>query len=180
MTRMTERLAAIDGINGAAISKAARSLAAARKAERPAISMWDASGILGEVAVADVGAGQPSARTLLLLYAADLAFRLRGDIRPALAAGRLVVVAPYVSTAVAFGRAADIDPDWLADIFSFAPVPATHQLVDSPPVRAVSGRRGFVEFGCQQILGDPPGAARLELLDRTAAHLRRLARRTVR
>ena len=50
--------------------------------------------------------GAPSARTLLLLYAADLAFRLRWQIRPALAEGRTVVAAPYVDTAVAFGRAA--------------------------------------------------------------------------
>lgn len=176
MTRPTERLVAVDGISGAAIGKAARALASSRKTERPAISQWDASGILGEVAVADVGAGQPSARTLLLLYAADLAFRLRWDVRPALAAGRLVVVVPYVATAIAFGRAAGVDPAWLTDIFRFAPAPATHQLVDSPPVRAVAGRRGFVEFGCQQILGDPPGAARLELLERTATHLRRMAK----
>ena len=58
--------------------------------------------------MADAAAGAPSARTLLLLYAADLAFRLRWEIRPALAAGRTVVAAPYVDTAVAFGRAAGV------------------------------------------------------------------------
>ena len=41
---------------------------------------------------------------LLLLYAADLAFRLRWEIRPALAEGYTVVAAPYVETAVAFGE----------------------------------------------------------------------------
>ena len=62
-----------------------------------------------ELAVADEAAGAPSARTLLLLYAADLAFRLRWQIRPALAEGRTVVAAPYVDTAMAFGRAAGLE-----------------------------------------------------------------------
>ena len=46
-----------------------------------------------------------SPRTLLLLYAADLAFRLRWEIRPALDAGQTVIAAPYLDTAFAFGRA---------------------------------------------------------------------------
>ena len=43
-------------------------------------------------------------RTLLLLYAADLAFRLRWEIRPALAEGHTVIAAPYLDTAFAFSR----------------------------------------------------------------------------
>src|SRR5256885_12979229 len=125
MTRPAERLIALDGVNGAALMTAARGLVADSQPRRAAISSWDASGIFGEVAVADSSAGRPSARTLLLLYAADLAFRLRWEIRPALAAGRQVVAAPYVDTAIAFGRAADLDPDWLSDIFQFALEPAT-------------------------------------------------------
>ena len=66
-------------------------------------------------------AGTPSARTLLLLYAADLAFRLRWEISPALDEGRLVIAAPYVATPMALGQAAGLDPDWLADLFRFAP-----------------------------------------------------------
>ena len=42
-------------------------------------------------------------RTLALVYAADLAFRLRWEIRPVLDAGGVVVASPYVETAVAFG-----------------------------------------------------------------------------
>ena len=44
-------------------------------------------------------------RTLTLVYAADLAFRLRWEIRPVLEAGGVVIAAPYVETAVAFGAA---------------------------------------------------------------------------
>ena len=40
--------------------------------------------------------GYAPPQTLVLLYASDLLFRLRWEIRPALAEGRTVVVAPYV------------------------------------------------------------------------------------
>ena len=80
-----------------------------RRQRRGGISSWDASGIFGEVVVAEESAGLPSARTLLLLYAADLAFRLRWEIKPALAEGLIVVAVPYVDTAIAFGRAAGLE-----------------------------------------------------------------------
>lgn len=175
VNRRTERLVAVEGLNGGAMTKAARAIAADHKTRRPAVSVWDASGILGEVALADVGAGQPSARTLLLLYAADLAYRLRWDVSPALGAGRLVVVVPWVDTAVALGRAAGIEEEWLANVFGFAPLPSTRHLVDAPPSRAVAARRGFAEFACRQILGDSAGA-RLELLERAGTGLKKPAR----
>src|SRR4026208_607986 len=49
---------------------------------------WAASGVFQDLAVADDGAGAPSPRTLLLLYAADLAFRLRWEIKAAMAGGQ--------------------------------------------------------------------------------------------
>ena len=85
------RLIVARGVNGSAMrTTAARAIAAAnRRGGALASDAWDASRIFSEVLVADVGSGAPSARTLLLLYAADLAFRLRWEIKPALAAGRL-------------------------------------------------------------------------------------------
>ena len=106
MSRANDRLIAIDGVNGNAMTAAAKSRIAAEKRRRVGISYWDASGIFGEVVVAEDAAGRPSARTLLLLYAADLAFRLRWEIKPALDEGLVVVAVPYVDTAIAFGRAA--------------------------------------------------------------------------
>ncbi len=167
-----ERLIVIEGVNGGAMNAAARAIAAANRRGHAGISAWDASGIFSEVLVADVGAGDPSARTLLLLYAADLAFRLRWEIKPALAAGRLVVAAPYVETAVAFGHASGIDRDWLLDMFSFAPPPGVRRHVDAPPARSRADRLGFAEFCCQHVLGRRAGATRLDLLERTAAILR--------
>ncbi len=115
-------LIAVDGVEATAVLVAAR--AALASLSRGGISRWDASGVFQDLAVADAAAGAPSPRTLLLLYAADLAFRLRWQIRPALADGRTVVAAPYVDTATAFGRAAGLPAGWLANLFRFAPRPA--------------------------------------------------------
>ena len=180
MSRPTDRLVAVDGVNGAALTATARGLVAARPRRRMGISAWDASGIFGEVAVAEDAAGRPSARTLLILYAADLAFRLRWEIRPALDEGLGVVAVPYVDTAIAFGRAAGLPHDWLTDMFSFAPKAGVRRLVNAPAARAISDRKGFVEFGCQQIAGSFAGPPRRILIRRTGVHLRAEAKHTPR
>ena len=122
MNRAQAILISVDGVNGVAVKAAARqALAAIGRTRRGGISVWDASGLFEELAVADEEAGTPSPRTLLLLFAADLAFRLRWEIEPALAEGKVVIAAAYVETAIAFGRAAGISTGWLANLFSFAP-----------------------------------------------------------
>jgi hypothetical protein len=165
------RLIAVDGIQAAAVVAEAR--AALGAPSRGGISKWDASGIFQELAVADETAGAASARTLLLLYAADLAFRLRWQIRPALADGRTVVAAPYVDTAVAFGRAAGLKPAWLTNLFRFAPRATQRRFVHTS-TRASIANGGFVGFGCDHITAGK--GARQRMLRETAAQLRRLDR----
>jgi hypothetical protein len=165
------RLIAVDGVQPSALLAEAR--AALAGASRGGISKWDASGIFQELAVADQTAGAASARTLLLLYAADLAFRLRWQIRPALADGRSVVAAPYVDTAVAFGRAAGLTPTWLAHLFRFAPRATQRRFVHATP-RASALDGGFVSFSCDHITAAK--GARQRILQETAAQLRRLDR----
>ena len=175
-TGRTPALIAVDGVAGPAIAAAARAaLTSIDRAARSGVSHWDASGLFEELAVADESTGQPSARTLLLLYAADLAFRLRWEIRPALAEGHSVVAAPYVDTAVAFGRAAGLGAAWLSNLFLFAPRPHARRFADVS-ARAGRSRGGFVEFGCEYA-GAANGVARRELMDRMAAYLRARARR---
>lgn len=173
------RLVAVDGVNGAAVRSSA-SVADTRidRPRRGGVSMWDASGVFQELAVASEDAGTPSARTLVLLYAADLAFRLRWEIRPAMAEGKVVVAAPYVDTAIAFGRATGIPVGWLTDLFRFAPRPAETRYVDAAPARAVANRQGFIEFGCQRMSAQSIGLSRQELVDRARAHLRLSAQRS--
>jgi hypothetical protein len=176
VSRPIDRLVAIDGVNGEAMVSAARSLATGRQ-RRVSLSLWDASGIFGEVVVAEDSAGRPAARTLVLLYAADLAFRLRWEIRPALDEGLVAVAVPYVDTAIAFGRAAGLDVDWLTDVFAFAPRAADRRLVAAPAARSIPERKGFVEFGCQQVAGSHAGPPRRLLTRRASMYLNALARR---
>jgi hypothetical protein len=170
-------LIAVDGINDRAILVSARdALAMIDRALRGGISRWDASGIFKELTMADLHAGAPSARTLLLLYAADLAFRLRWEIRPAVAEGRTVIAAPYVDTAVAFGRAAGLPAAWLASLFRFAPRPTERRIVEAAAARAMSDREGFVEFGCER-WATAIGVKRQPIVARAAAHLRAVGKR---
>ena len=177
MTTGRARLISIDGVNAHALKDTARSVAAANRRHQAGISSWGASGIFEELTLAESDAGIPSMRTLLLLYAADLAFRVRWEIGPALDEGRLVIAAPYVATPIAVGRAVGLDPHWLADLFRFAPPAAEHHVIDPAPARPLAERHGFVEFAWQHLETRLGGLTRLELMDRTRRHLRALARR---
>src|SRR6185503_7905040 len=171
-------LISVDGVSGTAAVAAGRAaLAAVGKERRGGVSTWDASGLFQDLAVADQDAGAPSARTLLLMYAADLAFRLRWEIRPALAEGRVVVAAPYVDTAIALGRAAGLRSGWLTNLFRFAMPPSQSRYVDVLPARTAPADAGLLEFAWRQNVGMVVGLSRKQLCDRTRAHLRILARR---
>ena len=118
------RLIAIDGTRGKDLAAAAAALIAALQQQRVecAISRFDASGLFGELA-GGRGDRNSSTRTLTLVFAADLAFRLRWEIRPVLEAGGVVIAAPYVDTAIAVGAGFGLDEDWIRDLLRFAPKP---------------------------------------------------------
>jgi hypothetical protein len=162
----------VDGASGTAVMSTAHAmLSLGNRPRRGGISRWDASGLFQDLLVAGEPAGAPSPRTLLLLYAADLAFRLRWEIRPALSEGRVVVAAPYVQTAIAFGRAAGLPGGWLVDLFRFVPPASEYRYVTSTSRRSAAALDGLVEFGCAQLAGRVLGLTRRELVARTRAHL---------
>jgi hypothetical protein len=169
------KLIAVDGVDAPALFAAAKAALAASTSGEPGarggISRWDASGIFQDLAVAEEDAGAPSPRTVLLLYAADLAFRLRWQVRPALAEGRTVVVAPYVDTAVAFGRATGLRANWLENLFRFAPRASERHIVPAHGTSAAAFRGGFVGFASGHIGGGTSTRARQRLITRTAANL---------
>jgi hypothetical protein len=168
-------LVSLDGVSGSALKTAARALKT--DAYRGAgISEWDASGIFGELAAAERSAGAPSPRVLLLLYAADLAFRLRWEIHPALAKGRDVIAAPYIETAVAFGRATGLPGGWVRHLFGFATPAAEARSVDASSSRGYL--EGFVEFGCEHVAGTRSGLSREQLMARTRSFLRTTRRKS--
>lgn len=175
-------LIAVEGVNGAAIAVAGRCvLLETKRARRGGVSGWDASGVFGELAVADdEEAGLPSARTLLLLYANDLAFRLRWEIKPALEERRVVVAAPYVDSAIAFGRAAGLPAKWLTSLFCFAPRASATRFVDAGAARPGVPTSGLVEFISSRRACLPVGLTREKLVQAMRTHLDAAAARRLR
>jgi hypothetical protein len=119
------RLIAVEGSRGKDTAAAAATVSDALKAAgvEAAISRFDASGLFGELAAAARGDRHISTRALTLVYAADLAFRLRWEIRPVLEAGGVVIAVPYVETAVAFGVSCGLSEEWIRELLRFAAKP---------------------------------------------------------
>lgn len=117
------KLIAVEGAGGQELRLTARRLRRCfcRGEQQGRISHWNASGIFAAVRLGDPNIPPPSPRTLVLLYAADLAFRLRWEISPALQQGHCVIAAPYIQTGMAFGKAAGLPRPWLLELFRFAP-----------------------------------------------------------
>jgi hypothetical protein len=86
------RLIAVDGSRGKDTHAAADAIVEAlkRAGVECAISRWDASGLFTDLAAPGRVDRRLSARTLSLVYAADLAFRLRWEIRPVLESGGVI------------------------------------------------------------------------------------------
>jgi hypothetical protein len=139
------------------------------------LSAWDASDIFFQIGNGAAGIPGASARTLVLLYASDLAFRLRWEIRPALEDGTTVIAAPYLETIIGFGIAAGLPLDWLESVFSFAPAPQrcyrAPEMNCQPLPRSADS---FVEFSLAQLRA-APGVWDTESIRRgAAAHLHKL------
>ena len=118
------RLIAVDGVRGREIERKAEDVRRRMKLGtngRAGISRWDASGAFYELRAGGKRALTLTPRMLLLVYASDLAFRLRWEIQPWLDEGRTVIAAPYVDTAVAFGEAAGLSRKWVVELLRFAP-----------------------------------------------------------
>jgi thymidylate kinase len=157
---MRGRLVAVDGAHGGDVFDAATALVEllADRGLSAGISRWDASGLFTDVVVAPAAERDLSPRTLLLLYAADLAFRLRWEIGPALQQGAVVIAAPYVNTAIAFGTAAGVSRAWLATVLRFAPAPTRTVILKDTDAKRVWKRRPELGFGecCTSLLEATP------------------------
>lgn len=172
------RLIAIEGAAGKDVSEAATSLydSLTERHVSAGVSRWDASGLFTDVVSAPAAQRDLSPRTLMLLYAADLAFRIRWEIAPALEQGLVVVAAPYVTTAVSFGLATGLSHDWLRTLFRFAPhISRTVVLRDREPQQAWKRKpdRGFTECCTTLLQSTPEGfkrrRARAAMADALAA-----------
>lgn len=180
------RLIAIEGTRGKDTTAAAAAVIEALKEEgiESAISGFDASGLFGELAAAGRGDRNISTRTLTLVYAADLAFRLRWEMRPVLEAGGVVIAAPYVETAVAFGVACGLDEEWVRKLLRFAPKPDLRARVEERKLdRGWKPRldRGYPEYCAAMLESSAPKLASKRARRETMALLDRpKGRRVVR
>ena len=152
-------LIAIDGTDSAEIASVASGLrdTLAERKLPAVISRWDASALFTDFAAAPVQHRDVSPRTLMLLYAADLAFRTRWEILPGIAAGHIIIAAPYVTTGVAFGVATGVSREWLTTLFRFSPSAARTVLLREAK-RATWKRRPELGFGecCTALLTATP------------------------
>ncbi len=150
------KLVAVEGTRGPDVIDAAQRLwRHLTEGKSGGVTRWDASGTFYEVSLTKGKHLTPSPRTLLLLYAADLAFRLRWEIRPALAEGHVIVAAPYIHTAIAFGAAARLPRKWVTELFRFAPPPhACYHVRERKKGAGWKGksRDGFLEY-CSRVIG---------------------------
>jgi hypothetical protein len=155
------RLIAVDGSRGKDVTLAASDIVARLKHDgiECAVSRWDASGLFTDLAAGIKDERNVSIRTLSLVYAADLAFRLRWEVRPVLEAGGVVVAAPYVDTAIAFGTICGLDEQWLKELMRFAPAAHYRGLVDERKIDRPWKRRtdrGYAEYGALLLDGAAP------------------------
>ncbi|HUQ88390.1 MAG TPA: hypothetical protein VM096_12575 [Vicinamibacterales bacterium] len=155
------RLISIDGTRGKDVMRDAKDLAATLKHQgiECVVSRWDASGLFTDMSAGAAGNRNVSIRTLSLVYAADLAFRLRWEIRPVLETGGVVIAAPYIDTAVAFGTTCGLEEEWLRRLMQFAPSAgfrglADERKIDRPWKRHID--RGYAEYGALMLEAAAP------------------------
>jgi dTMP kinase len=84
---------------------------------------WTRDQLLSDGIVEVIGGRPTDAHALLLMQATDFADRLEKVILPSLRNGLAVLADRYVFTAFARGAAWGADPQWVRDVFGFAPVP---------------------------------------------------------
>jgi hypothetical protein len=154
------RLIALEGSGGRPMAVAAKMLERELRLRGAEFgtSAWDASDIFFQITRGERGLPAPSPRTLVLLYASDLAFRLRWQIRPALEDGVSVIAAPYLETVIGFGRAAGLSQAWLRQVFEFAPAPdECYRVPEStvPVDRRCTPSNSFLEFCLAQLRNGP-------------------------
>ena len=168
------QLVSLDAVRGRDLVPSAKRLLNLNGVRRTmgGFSTWDSSSIFFELRGAERKSDEtPSAQTLLLLYAADLRFRLRWQIEPALLEGQTVVAAPYVETGMAFGLALGLSRRWIAELFRFAPKASAAFWVRGTPPLTTSPTAGFLEF-CNDDL-----PMREEFFGKFAEHFDELERR---
>jgi hypothetical protein len=174
------RLIAIEGTRGSDVRDAATRLSRhLRKNMKGGVSGWDASGAFADLWADNSVIGDLSPRALVLMFAADLVFRLRWQIQPALEQGQTVVAAPYVETVMALAGATGLSRKWATEVFRFAPkADVTYRVKERKKSSGWKGAPldGYPEF-CAAALRSDPQSEQPALRKNVIAYLDALERR---
>jgi thymidylate kinase len=169
-----DKLIAVEGFCGREVQTAARTMQKQFcKKFGGGVSSWDSSSIFYELERSEFLTHPPSPRTLLLLYAADLSFRLQWHIRLASQEGQCVIAAPYVESAIAFGRSVGLPLRWLNALFRFAPKAGTIYRIQEPKElpKRIKPLDGFTEFAYLALRADSDAWNLKELRQKFKQHI---------
>jgi dTMP kinase len=146
MTRQPGFFVAIDGPSGIGKSSVTAHLGRRLSAvlDRPVLTTKEpTSTTLGNLA--RFGTDQYHGLTLACLVAADRYHHLEHDIRPALAAGKLVVCDRYIASSLVLQRMDEVPPDFLWHLNALADPPDLYVILTGDPARsrARAAQRGL-------------------------------------
>jgi dTMP kinase len=119
------RLLVFEGLDGSGKSTQARLLMKwlASRGYRVFFTEWNSSELVSRIIRRGKKKGLLTPTTFSLLHATDFADRFERHILPPLRAGYIVVCDRYVYTAFVRDTARGCDPDWVRNIYDFAPRP---------------------------------------------------------
>jgi dTMP kinase len=119
------RLIVFEGLDGSGKSTQARLLVKWLQAQgyRVFSTEWNSSDMVSEVIRRGKKKNLLTPTTFSLLHAVDFADRFERQIAPPLRAGYIVVCDRYAYTAFVRDASRGCDPDWVRNLYSFAPVP---------------------------------------------------------
>ncbi len=126
----------------------------------PVLSNWNDTTEIYNLMMRLNAAGDLSTHERCIFSSVELAARYHYVIRPALAAGRVVLVTKYVVSALAHSIVRGHDPAFLRRLYDFAYEPDLTVLLDVPPQvalarKAANGGIGFWEAGLDLALDVP-------------------------
>jgi dTMP kinase len=119
------RLLVVEGLDGSGKSTQARLLVKwlQSRGYRVFFTEWNSSELVSDVIRRGKKKGLLTPTTFALLHATDFADRLERQILPPLRAGYFVVCDRYCYTAFVRDAARGCEPDWVRNMYSFAPIP---------------------------------------------------------
>ncbi|HEY6290537.1 MAG TPA: dTMP kinase [Terriglobia bacterium] len=157
--RFPGKLFVVEGIDGSGKSTQVSLLNQWLRAEGYGVvfSEWNSSPLVRDITKRGKKKQILTPATFSLIHATDFADRMERNIMPLLKAGAVVLCDRYIFTAFARDVARGMDPNWVRELYSFAPKPTVAFYYRVPLEVAISrithGRNGFKHYEAGLDLG---------------------------